>query len=96
MNNIMVRADLIQEGSSDIRYKGLTDGTLNLILRNRFEEEIESHQPDLKRNFHEELQKLRDDKKSLEGLVRNARKTALPQPGKLIFKSEKKRKQNEA
>ncbi len=69
--DIMVQADLIQEGSSDIRYKGLTDGTLNLILRSRFEEEIESHQPDLKRNFHEELQKLRDDKKSLEGLVRN-------------------------
>lgn len=65
----MVKADLIQEGSSDIDYRGLTDGTLNLILRHRFEKEIASYQPDLKKNFHEELQKLRKEKKSLRGLV---------------------------
>ncbi|MCP4110912.1 MAG: hypothetical protein GY749_36225 [Desulfobacteraceae bacterium] len=39
----MVKADLIREGNSDICYHGLTDGTLNLILRNRFEKEIQSY-----------------------------------------------------
>ncbi len=67
----MAKADLIRKGKSDIRFRGLTDGTLNLILRSRFEEEIESYQPDLKKNFHEDLENLRKDKKSLEGLVRH-------------------------
>ena len=40
----MEQADLIQRGSSDIDYRGLTDGALNLILRNRFEKEIEYYQ----------------------------------------------------
>ena len=65
----MVQADLIARGGSDIRFQGLTDGTLNLILRHRFEEEIESCQPDLKSDFREELEKLEKDKKSLQGLV---------------------------
>ena len=64
---IMVKADLIQEGSSDIRYQGLTDGTLCLILRSRFEEEIESFQPDLKREFYEEIDRLKGDKRALSG-----------------------------
>ncbi len=67
----MVKADLIREGRSDIDFRGLTDGTLSLILQNRFAKEIASFQPDLKKNFHEDLEKLRKDKKSLEGLVRN-------------------------
>ncbi len=65
----MVKADLIREGRADIDYCGLTDGTLNLILRTRFEKEIQSYQPDLKKNFHEELEKLRKEKNSLRGLV---------------------------
>ena len=65
----MVRADLICEGGSDIRYRGLTDGTLCLILRSRFEEEIATYQPDLRKDFHEELEKLRGEKKSLRGMV---------------------------
>ncbi|MDM8551059.1 hypothetical protein QUF72_13310 [Desulfobacterales bacterium HSG2] len=43
----MVSADLICEGSSDIQYRGLSDGTLCLILRNRFEDEIATYQPNL-------------------------------------------------
>ena len=66
---IMVKADLIREGNSDLRYLGLSDGTLNLILRSRFEEEIQSFQPNLKKNFHEELESLRNEKKSLRGMV---------------------------
>ncbi len=73
---VMVSADLIREGNSDMRYMGLTDGTLCLILRSRFEEEIATYQPnvrktdlDMRRDFHEELEKLRKERKSLRGMV---------------------------
>ena len=36
---MLSEADLIDRGISDIQFRGLTDGTLNLILRNRLEEE---------------------------------------------------------
>ena len=70
----MVKADLIQWGSSDIDYQGLTDGTLSLILRHRFEKEIATYQPnvrqtDLKQEFREEIQRLKKDKRSLQGMV---------------------------
>ncbi len=70
----MVKADLIQRGSTDIRYQGLTDGTLCLILRQRFEEEIATFDPnveitDLKQNFYEEIQRLKKEKRSLQGLI---------------------------
>jgi hypothetical protein len=70
----LVSADLIREGSSDIRYQGLTDGTLSLILKNRFEEEIATYQPDieqtdLKKAFHEEIRQLKKEKQSLQGMV---------------------------
>jgi len=66
---VMVKADLIREGSSDIDYHGLTDGTLNLILRTRFEKEIATYKPDLKKNFHEKINALKREKKSLQGMV---------------------------
>ncbi|MBF0200133.1 MAG: hypothetical protein HQK66_02265 [Desulfamplus sp.] len=70
----MVRADLIRDGNSDNRYQGLSDGTLYLILKSRFEEEIAEYQPDLprtdmKENFHQEIGKLQREKKSLQGMV---------------------------
>ena len=70
----MVKADLIQWGSSDIDYRGLTDGTLALILRYRFEKEIATYQPnvrqtDLKQEFREEIQRLKKEKRSLQGMV---------------------------
>lgn len=37
---ILAQADVIDRTVSDIRYQGLQDGVINLILRNRFEEEI--------------------------------------------------------
>ncbi|MCP4015039.1 MAG: restriction endonuclease, partial [Delftia sp.] len=63
----MFEADLIEEGSSDIRYKGLQDGTLYLVLRHRFEEEIKKHAPDLKTDFLKKIEELKKEKKSLEG-----------------------------
>jgi AAA+ ATPase superfamily predicted ATPase len=57
-------ADVIERGSSDIQFRGLTDGTLNLILRNRLEEEIQGFVPNLKQAFNSKLS-LKD--KSLQG-----------------------------
>ncbi len=70
----MVKADLIQWGSSDIDYRGLTDGTLALILRHRFEKEIATYQPDvqqtdLKQEFRQEIRRLKKEKQSLQGMV---------------------------
>jgi len=65
----MVKGDLIEWGSSDIRFRGLPDGTLNLILRHRFEEEIAEHQtpPDLRVDFRQQIAALQKENKSLRG-----------------------------
>ncbi|MCP4757435.1 MAG: hypothetical protein GY866_41775 [Proteobacteria bacterium] len=68
---ILVKADVMAKGFSDIRYRGLQDGTLSLVLRSRFEEEINDFVPDLKKEFHEEVEKLKADKKSLQGRLNN-------------------------
>jgi len=67
----LVKADLIEEGSSDIDYHGLKDGTLNLILRNRFQKEIHDHAPDFVNEFREEIIKLKKDKQKLQGKLSN-------------------------
>lgn len=63
----LVKADLLIQGIADIDFQGLQDGTLYLILRNRFEKEISSFEPDLKKDFHEELDRLQKDKRVLQG-----------------------------
>ncbi|MEA1967756.1 MAG: hypothetical protein U9N77_06025 [Thermodesulfobacteriota bacterium] len=68
---ILAKADFIKEGISDIDFRGLSDGTLYLILRNRFEKEISSFVPDLKKDFNEELENLKKDKRSLLGKLNN-------------------------
>jgi hypothetical protein len=68
---LILEADLIEDGGSDISYKGLTDGTLYLVLRHRFEEEIKNHKPDFKSDFQEKIQQLEQDKKSLRGKLSN-------------------------
>jgi len=63
--------DLIDRGVSDIQFKGLSDGTLNLILRNRFEEEIAGFVPDLKQEFHKQVDSLTMENRKLRGLLNN-------------------------
>jgi hypothetical protein len=65
----MVKGDLIEWGVADIDFRGLQDGTLNLILRHRFEKEIAEHQtpPDLRIGFREEIAALHREKQSLQG-----------------------------
>jgi len=68
---LLVEADVIEWGSSDIQFRGLRDGTLNLILRNRFEEEIRGFAPDLRQEANEQIRELRREKKRLQGMLSN-------------------------
>ena len=69
--NLMVEADVIEWGNSDIQFRGLRDGTLNLILRSRFEEEIRKFEPDMREEFHEEIQRLRGERDRFRGALSN-------------------------
>ncbi|MCB0060671.1 MAG: hypothetical protein KDE19_01095, partial [Caldilineaceae bacterium] len=63
----LVKGDLLEWGSSDIRFRGLQDGTLNLILRHRFEEEIMHHQPNFASDFNAQLAAVAQENRSLRG-----------------------------
>jgi hypothetical protein len=64
---ILSEADMIERGVSDIQFRGLSDGTLNLILRNRFEDEIKDFAPDLKQEFTEKVKTLTLKNRQLQG-----------------------------
>ena len=68
---LLVQGDLIEWGNSDIQFRGLQDGTLNLVLRNRFEQEINNFIPDLKQEFYEQVQALKKENKRLQGMLNN-------------------------
>jgi hypothetical protein len=55
---ILSEADMIERGVADIDFRGLQDGTLNLILRNRFEKEINESEPDLRMEFEMKIKQL--------------------------------------
>ncbi len=64
---ILSEVDVIERGGSDIQFRGLQDGTLNLVLRRRFEEEIEGFMPDFPKEFSEKIQRLQKKNRSLQG-----------------------------
>jgi hypothetical protein len=63
----MTEADVIERGTADIDFRGLQDGTLYLIIRNRFEKEINQFVPDLPREFEAKLAALAKENRSLRG-----------------------------
>ncbi len=63
---ILSNAEIIQRGTSDFQFKALKDGTLNLIIKNRFQEQILGIVPDLKQEFSD---KLVAENKRLQGIV---------------------------
>lgn len=65
----MSESDLIARGTSDIQFRGLQDGTLDLILRNRFEQEISQFIPDLKEEFQGKLGELQKENRRLRGML---------------------------
>jgi len=66
---ILVASDVIDQGSADIRFRGLEDGTLKQVLRNRFQEEIEGIEPDFKSEFEELLATERKETNKWRGLA---------------------------
>ncbi len=64
---LLFKADLIAEGQTDIDYKGLSDGTLNLIIRHRFEKEIKGFIPDIKQEFLDQVKALTLETQRLRG-----------------------------
>lgn len=62
---VMVNGDLIEWGNSDIDFRGLQDGTLNLVLRHRFEKEIAEFKksPDFRVEFREKVAQLTSEKR---------------------------------
>jgi hypothetical protein len=64
---ILSEVDMIDKGTSDIQFRGLQDGTLNLVLRRRFEEEIEGFEPDFPQEFSEKIKELKAENRSLHG-----------------------------
>jgi len=63
----LVASDVIERGISDSQFRGLQDGTLNLVLRNRFEEEIKNFVPNLKEEFRIQIEKLKSETRQLRG-----------------------------
>ena len=64
---VLKEADLITRAVSNIDFKGLEDGTLNLILRKSFEKEIKEFAPDFKQEFAEKIAELNRKNKQLQG-----------------------------
>jgi hypothetical protein len=66
---ILSEADMIERGVADIDFRGLQDGTLNLILRNRFEKEINESEsgPDLRKEFENKIKALTVKNQQLQG-----------------------------
>ncbi len=64
---ILSEVDVIDSGTSDIDFKGLQDGTLNLILRHRFEKEIKGFMPNFPKEFEQQIEELSAKNRSLQG-----------------------------
>ncbi len=64
---LLVEMDLIDEGTSNIRFQGLRDGTLFLILRNRFEEEAHEFAQSVAMDFDQHYEALKHRNHQLQG-----------------------------
>ena len=52
---VLEATDVIKRVESDIEFRGMEDGTLRLVLRHRFEKEIDGVKPDFKTEFQAQL-----------------------------------------
>ena len=64
---LLSKIDVIERGTSAIRFRGLQDGTLNLVLRNCFDEEIKGFAPNFPKEFNGIIDKLPVENRSLRG-----------------------------
>ncbi|MCP4696947.1 MAG: hypothetical protein GY862_08875, partial [Gammaproteobacteria bacterium] len=66
---VLAESDMIDRGSSDIQFRGLRDGSLNLILRHRFEKEIDGADPDFKPEFQRQIADLTLKNRKIQGML---------------------------
>ncbi len=64
---ILSKIDVIKKGASNIDFKGLEDGTLNLVLRRCLDKEIEGFAPNFSEEFSKIIEKLNTENRSLRG-----------------------------
>jgi hypothetical protein len=64
---ILSKIDVIERSTSFIDFRGLQDGTLNLVLRRCFEKEIKGFAPNFPEEFSEIIKKLQTENRSLRG-----------------------------
>ncbi|RKZ39349.1 MAG: hypothetical protein DRR16_17675 [Candidatus Parabeggiatoa sp. nov. 3] len=60
-------SDLIDRGTADVDFRGLQDGTLNLIVRHRFEKEFYKVVPNMTQEFQDKIEELTKKTHSLQG-----------------------------
>ena len=65
----ITESDLLVRGPSDLQFRGLNDGTLNLILRSRFEQEINEFIPDIREEFVVKIAELQHENRRLRGML---------------------------
>ena len=65
----ITESDLLVRGPADIDFRGLHDGTLNLILRSRFEKEINNFVPDIRQEFVVKIAELQQENRRLRGML---------------------------
>ena len=87
---LLFKADLIAEGQTDIDYKGLSDGTLNLIIRHRFEKEIKGFIPDIKQEFLDQVGALTLENKVLRGQLSSVSGKMAEHQLAMAFRSRKR------
>ncbi len=87
---LLFKADLIAEGPADIDYKGLSDGTLNLIIRHRFEKEIKGFVPDIKQEFLVQVQALTLKTQRLQGQLSSVSGKMAEHQLAMAFRSRKR------
>jgi hypothetical protein len=64
---ILLKIDVIERGTFFIDFKGLQDGTVNLVLRRCFEKEIKGFAPNFPEEFSGIIKKLQIENRSLRG-----------------------------
>ncbi len=87
---ILVEADVLEWGNSDIDFRGLQDGTLNLILRSRFEKEISGFEPDFKSESHIRIKQLEKEKATLQGMLNKIKGEVAEMQLAAAFRSKKR------
>ena len=65
----MPESDVIEQGIADIDFRGLQDGALNLIIRNRFEKERNQFVPDFRDEFADKVSQLQTQNRRLQGML---------------------------